>query len=64
MNKRDIKKREYNKPFVGMTVIEMEAQLLAGSNNNGGNKFTGGNKPADEGPQIGDAKDGFFDDED
>lgn len=63
MNKKDFKKREYNKPFVGMTVIEMETLMLTGSKGNGGNKFEGGNKPADEGPEIGDAKGGLFDEE-
>jgi len=62
MNKKDIKKREYNKPFVGMTVIEMEAQLLAGSDKNG--HFNGGSNPAEDGGSFGDAKENFFDEED
>ena len=61
MKKTNFKRREYKKPFVGMTVIEMEAQLLAGSDKNG--HFKGGNNSA-EGGTISDAKDSFFDEED
>ena len=45
-----------------MTVIEMEAQLLAGSDKNG--HFKGGNNSAEDGGTISDAKDSFFDEED
>ena len=59
MKKTNFKRREYKKPFVGMTVIEMEAQLLAGSDKNGHS-----NNPAEDGGTISDAKDSFFDEED
>ncbi len=62
MKKTNFKRREYKKPFVGMTIIEMEAQLLAGSDKNG--QFNGGNNPAEDGGTISDAKDSFFDEED
>lgn len=62
MKKTNFKRREYKKPFVGMTVIEMEAQLLAGSDKNG--HFNGGNNSAEDGGIISDAKDSFFDEED
>lgn len=62
MKKTDFKRREYKKPFVGMTVIEMEAQLLAGSDKNG--HFEGGNKSAEDGGSFGDAKESYFDEED
>ena len=62
MKKTNFKRREYKKPFVGMTVIEMEAQLLAGSDKNG--QFNGGNNPAEDGVTISFANDSFFDEED
>mgnify|MGYP000041501590 FL=1 len=58
MNRSIIKKREYQRPIVNMTAIEMESQLLAGTN-----EFHGGNKPAEEGDPIGDAKRNFFDEQ-
>ncbi len=62
MKKTNFKRREYKKPFVGMTVIEMEAQLLAGSDKNG--HFEGSNNPAEDGGAFGDAKGSYFDEED
>lgn len=58
MNRSIIKKREYQRPIVNMTAIEMESQLLTGTN-----EFHGGNKPAKEGDPIGDAKRNFFDEQ-
>lgn len=60
MNRSVIEKREYQKPIVDMTAIEIESQLLAGT---GTNEFEGGSKPADEGNPIGDAKRNFFDEQ-
>ncbi len=51
-------KREYSKPFVSITGIEIEGQMLSNS------PFDGQNKPATEGSQIGDAKGSYFYEED
>lgn len=47
-------RREYSKPFVSITGIEIEGQMLSNS------PFEGHNNPAIEGPQISDAKGSYF----
>ena len=51
-------RREYSKPCVSIAGIEIEGQMLSNS------PFDGQNKPAIEGPQIGDAKSSYFYEED